>query len=163
MIQKISTSLWFEKNAEEAVNFYVSLFKNSSIGRTIYYGEAGIEFHKQPKGTPMLIEFTLDSVQFTAINGGPTPGFEFTPAISLVITCDTQDEIDYFWEKLGEGGEHSQCGWLKDKYGISWQIDPTIFSTFSQKDEPEKFNNMMIAMMQMQKLDIAKLKAAYEG
>src|SRR4030095_15523241 len=119
--QKITTFLWFDNNAEQAVNFYVSVFKNSKVLNTAFYGEAG----PGPKGTVMTIEFQLDGQEFTAINGGPQ--FKFTEAISLVVHCQTQEEVDYFWEKLSEGGQKVECGWLKDKFGLAWQIVPEVF------------------------------------
>ena len=152
--QKITTFLWFDKNAEEAVNFYVSVFKNSRIVGTSHYGDTGAG----PIGTVMTIEFELDGVRFTALNGGPT--FKFTEAISLMVMCQTQDEIDYFWEKLSEGGQKSRCGWLKDKFGVSWQVVPSNMGELMQNKDPEKSKRTMQAMMQMDKLDIRKLQEA---
>lgn len=152
--QKITTFLWFDKNAEEAVNFYVSIFKNSSIRRTAHYGdsEAG------PKGSVMTIDFQLDGQEFTALNGGPH--FKFNEAISQVVHCNTQEEVDYFWEKLSAGGEIVECGWLKDKFGLAWQIVPDVLLDLIQDDDPQRRDRVMKAMMKMKKLDIAKLKQA---
>ncbi len=155
--KKITPFLWFNDNAEEAMNFYVSIFKNSKIGSVSRYGEAG----PGPKGTVMVATFQLDGQEFLALNGGPQ--FKFTEAISLVVNCETQEEVDEFWEKLSEGGAKSQCGWLKDKYGLSWQIVPTILGELMQDKDPEKSQRVMKAMLQMKKLDIKTLKQAYEG
>ena len=155
--QKITTFLWFDTNAEEAVNFYVSVFKNSKILQTTHYGEVG----PRPKGMVMAIDFELDGQRFTALNGGPE--FKFTEAISLMVNCDTQQEIDYFWEKLSaDGGETNVCGWLKDKFGLAWQVTPAIWHEL-MRDDGEKLNRVMVAMMKMKKLDIAQLKKAAEG
>jgi predicted 3-demethylubiquinone-9 3-methyltransferase (glyoxalase superfamily) len=153
--QKITTFLWFDNNAQEAVNFYCSVFKNSKILLTTHYGETG----PGPKGSVMTIDFELDGQRFTALNGGPN--FKFTEAISLVVHCDTQDEIDYYWEKLSEGGQKVECGWVKDKYGLSWQIVPAILPILFQDDQ--KSERVMKAVMQMKKLDIEELKRAAEG
>jgi predicted 3-demethylubiquinone-9 3-methyltransferase (glyoxalase superfamily) len=152
--QKVSTFLWFDKNAEEAVNFYVSAFKNSNVRKTVHYGDEG----PGPKGSVMTIDFQLDGQEFTALNGGPQ--FKFTEAISLVVHCGTQDEVDYFWEKLSEGGEKVECGWLKDKFGLSWQIVPDVLLELLQDDDPKKSQRVMKALMQMKKLDIEGLKQA---
>jgi len=153
---KVTTFLWFNNNAEEAVNFYVSVFKNSKVVGTSHYGESG----PGPKGSVMTIEFDLDGQRFTALNGGPT--FKFTEAISLVVHCETQEEIDYFWEKLSEGGQKVECGWLKDKFGLSWQIVPNFLMELLT-DDAQKTDRVMKAVMQMKKLDIAELKKAAEG
>lgn len=155
--QKISTFLWFDGNAEEAVNFYTSVFKNSKIRNTVRYGESG----PGPKGSVMIIDFELDGEQFTALNGGPE--FKFTEAISLLVHCQTQDEVDYFWEKLSEGGQKIECGWLKDKYGLAWQIVPDIFLELLRNSDEQKKDRVMRAMMQMQKLDIKKIQEAARG
>src|ERR1044072_3559058 len=155
--QKITTFLWFDNNAEEAVNFYVSVFKNSRILGTSYYGDTGAG----PKGTVMTIEFELDGQRFTALNGGPA--FKFTEAISLVVHCETQEEIDHFWEKLSEGGQKVECGWLKDKFGLFWQIVPDVIFDVFQSGDKQKTQRMMQAVMKMKKLDIAELKKAAEG
>ena len=154
--QKVTTFLWFDRNAEEAVNFYVSVFKNSRVVGTSHYGESGAG----PKGSVMTIEFDLDGQRFTALNGGPT--FKFTEAISLVVHCETQEEIDYFWEKLSEGGQKVECGWVKDKFGLSWQVVPAILPELIGAGG-EKTDRFMAAMMKMQKLDIEQLKNAVEG
>ncbi len=154
--QKVTTFLWFNDNAEEAVNFYVSTFKNSKILKTVHYGEAG----PGPKGSVMIIDFQLDGQEFTALNGGPE--FKFTEAISLVVHCKTQEEVDYFWEKLSEGGEKIECGWLKDKFGLAWQIVPDSFLELLSDNDPQRTQKVMKAMMQMKKLDIQKLKQAVE-
>jgi predicted 3-demethylubiquinone-9 3-methyltransferase (glyoxalase superfamily) len=155
--QKITTFLWFDNQAEEAINFYVSIFKNSRVGDITRYGDTG----PGPKGQVMTAEFQIEGQQFTALNGGPQ--FKFTEAISLVVNCETQEEVDELWEKLSEGGQKVQCGWLKDKFGLSWQIVPTILKDLLKDKDPEKTNRVMQAVMKMTKLDIAQLKAAYEG
>ena len=155
--QKITTFLWFDNQAEEAINFYVSIFKNSRIGDIARYGDTG----PGPKGQVMTADFELAGQQFTALNGGPH--FKFTEAISLVVNCETQEEVDEYWEKLSEGGQKVQCGWLKDKFGLSWQIVPTILKQLLKDKDTEKTNRVMQAVMKMTKLDIAGLKAAYEG
>ena len=156
--QKITTFLWFDDNAEEAVKFYCSIFKNSRILNTTHYGNQGAG----PKGTVMTVDFELDGQRFAALNGGPT--FKFTEAISLVVNCDTQEEIDYFWEKLSsEGGREVECGWVKDKYGLSWQIVPTIlFDELFQGGEAQT-ERVHRAVMTMKKLDIEELKKAAAG
>jgi predicted 3-demethylubiquinone-9 3-methyltransferase (glyoxalase superfamily) len=155
-MQKITPFLWFDDKAEEAMNFYVSIFKNSKRGRISRYGEAG----PGPKGTVMVATFQLEGQEFMALNGGPH--FKFTEAISLVVNCETQDEVDGFWEKLSEGGSKGQCGWLKDKYGLSWQIVPTALGELMSDPDPEKSKRVMTAMLQMAKLDISGLKRAYD-
>jgi len=153
--QKITSFLWFNNNAEEAVNFYVSVFKNSHIRKTVRYGETG----PGPRGSVMIIDFELDGQEFTALNGGPN--FKFTEAISLVVHCKTQEEVDYFWEKLSaDGGQIVECGWLKDKFGLSWQIVPDVLLQQLQDDDPQKRDRVMQAMMKMKKLDIAALQNA---
>ena len=157
-MQKINPFLWYDTQAEEAANFYVSIFKNSKVLSLTRYGEAG----PGPKGSAMTIEFELEGQKFVALNGGPH--FKFTEAISFVVNCTTQEEVDYFWEKLLEGGgKESQCGWLKDKYGLSWQIVPTILPELLQEKDPEKANRVMQAMMKMIKIDIETLKRAAGG
>lgn len=155
-MQKITPFLWFDDKAEEAMNFYVSIFKNSKRGRISRYGEAG----PGPKGKVMVATFQLDGQEFMALNGGPH--FKFTEAVSLLVSCETQDEVDAMWEKLSEGGTKGQCGWLKDKYGLSWQIVPTALGELMSDPDPEKSKRVMNAMLQMTKLDIKKLKQAYE-
>lgn len=153
--QKITTFLWFDNNAEEAANHYTSIFKNSKILSAARYGEAG----PGPKGTVMTIAFQLEGQQFVALNGGPQ--FKFTEAISLVVNCDTQKEVDELWSQLTAGGEEGPCGWLKDKFGLSWQIVPSILTKMVQDPDPEKSKRVMEAMFQMKKIDIARLERAY--
>ncbi|MCM3901884.1 MAG: VOC family protein [Pyrinomonadaceae bacterium] len=155
--QKITTFLWFDNNAEEAANFYTSVFKNSKVLNTTRYGDVG----PGPKGTIMTIAFELDGQEFMALNGGPQ--FKFTEAVSLVVHCQTQEEVDYFWERLSEGGEKVECGWLKDKFGLSWQIVPDVFLELIQDSDTQKSQRVMKAMMQMKKLDIEKVKRAAAG
>lgn len=159
-MQKITPFLWFDNNAEEAVNFYVSIFKNSKIGSIARYREAGAEVSGRPKGTVMTVAFQLDGQEFVALNGGPI--FTFSPAISFVVNCETQEEVDRLWEKLSEGGEREQCGWLKDKYGVSWQVVPTVLGEMLQDKDAERSERVMKAMLQMNKIDIEGLKKAYE-
>jgi predicted 3-demethylubiquinone-9 3-methyltransferase (glyoxalase superfamily) len=153
-MQKITPFLWFDGKAEEAMNFYTSIFENSKIGKVTRYGEAG----PGPKGTVMTATFRLDGQEFIALNGGPR--FKFTEAISFVINCKTQEEVDHFWEKLSEGGEKSRCGWLKDKYGLSWQVVPTVLVEMLQDKDAEKSKRVMTAMLKMDKIDIEALKQA---
>ncbi len=155
-MQKITTFLWFDSQAEEAANYYVSIFKNSKILGMSHYGDAG----PGPKGSVLVVDFQLDGQRFMALNGGPT--FKFTEAISLMVNCETQREIDDMWEKLSAGGEKSQCGWLKDKYGLSWQVVPTILNQLLEND-PEKANRVMKEVMKMNKLDIKRMQQAYDG
>ena len=157
-MQKITTFLWFDNNAEEAMKFYTSIFKNSKIMNVSRYGEAG----PGPKGTVMVGSFQIEGQEFMALNGGPQ--FKFTEAISFVVNCTTQKEVDEFWEKLSAGGQKSRCGWLKDKFGLSWQIVPTILSKLMADKNPKKSKKVMEAMLKMDKLDIKTLKkAAAEG
>ena len=155
-MQKITPFLWFDGKAEEAMNFYVSVFKNSKVMRVTRYGEAG----PGPKGTVMSATFELDGQQFYALNGGPQ--FTFTPAISFFVNCETQPEVDELWEKLSEGGKKERCGWLKDKYGLSWQIIPSALGKLLGDKDPAKANRVMMAMLQMDKIDIQRLQQAYE-
>lgn len=155
-MQKITAFLWFDDKAEEAMNFYVSIFKNSKVGSITRYGEAG----PGPKGTVMSATFQLDGQDFFALNGGPL--FKFTEAISFFVNCETQQEVDELWEKLSAGGKKDRCGWLKDKYGLSWQIIPSILGKMLGDKDPAKAQKVMHAMLQMEKIDIAKLKQAYE-
>ena len=155
-MQKITPFLWFDNQAEEAAHFYTSIFKNSKIGTVSRYGEAG----PGPKGTVMLVTFQLEGEEFMALNGGPL--FKFTEAVSLSVNCQTQEEVDELWEKLSEGGEKGRCGWLKDKYGLSWQINPIVLGEMLNDKDAEKSNRVMQAMLQMDKIDIGKLKQAYE-
>ena len=154
---RITPFLWFDNNAEEAVNFYVSVFKNAKLLNVARYGDAG----PGPKGTVMTAEFELDGLTFVALNGGPT--FKFTEAISFVVNCETQEEVDYYWERLSEGGEKSRCGWLKDKFGLSWQVVPVILNKLIADRDPAKSQRVMEAMLQMDKIDIEPLQRAYEG
>lgn len=156
-MQKITPFLWFDSQAEEAANFYVSVFKNSKILSIARYGKSG----PGPEGSVMTVEFQLDGQAFRALNGGPA--FKFTEAISFVINCQTQQEVDEYWEKLLEGGEESMCGWLKDKYGLSWQIVPNILNELLRDKDPEKAKRVMGAMLKMKKIVIEDLKRAYEG
>ena len=159
-MQKITPCLWFDDKAEEAVNFYVSIFKNSKVGSIARYGEAGAEVSGRPKGTVMTVAFQLEGQEFLALNGGPI--FKFTEAISFIVNCETQEEIDKMWEKLSAGGEKGRCGWLKDKYGLSWQIVPPVLGEMLQDKNALKLERVMKAMLQMNKLDIKTLKQAYE-
>lgn len=156
-MQKITPFLWFNNNAEEAMNHYTSIFKNSKIVSVSRYGDAG----PGPKGTVMTGTFEIEGQQFYVLNGGPQ--FKFTEAISLFVNCETQDEVDELWAKLSEGGEESRCGWLKDKFGLSWQIVPAILGKLLNSPDKEKSKRAMQAMMQMGKLDIAALQKAYDG
>lgn len=156
-MQKITTFLWFDNNAEEAANFYISIFKNSKIVNMSRYGEGG----PGPKGSVMVATFQLEGQEFCALNGGPI--FKFTPAISLYVSCETQQEVDELWEKLSAGGKKDRCGWLTDKYGLSWQVIPTVLVKLLGNTDPEKAGRVMKAMMQMDKLDIARLRQAYAG
>lgn len=156
-MQKITPFLWFDDKAEEAAQFYTSIFKNSKMGNVVRHGDAG----PGPKETAMVATFQLDGQEFIALNGGPN--FKFTEAISFVVNCETQQEVDEYWEKLSEGGEKSRCGWLKDKYGLSWQIVPTALGRLMQDKDAEKSGRVMKALMQMDKIDIATLEQAYQG
>jgi predicted 3-demethylubiquinone-9 3-methyltransferase (glyoxalase superfamily) len=155
-MQKITPFLWFDGKAEEAAKFYTSIFKNSKIGSIGRYGEAG----PAPKGTVMSVTFELDGQHFMALNGGPQ--FTFTPAISFFVNCETQEEVDELWEKLSEGGQKNRCGWLKDKYGVSWQIIPTALGKLMSDADPKKSSRVMKAMLQMDKIDIKRLQQAYQ-
>jgi predicted 3-demethylubiquinone-9 3-methyltransferase (glyoxalase superfamily) len=152
----INPCLWFDNEAEEAANFYVSVFKDAKLGRIARYGKEGFEFHGKKEGTALTVEFQLNGQTFTALNGGPQ--FRFSEAISFQIPCDTQEEIDYYWSKLTEGGEESQCGWLKDKFGLSWQVVPTILPKLLS--DPATAGPVTQAFMKMKKFDIEQLKQA---
>jgi predicted 3-demethylubiquinone-9 3-methyltransferase (glyoxalase superfamily) len=168
--QKITPNLWFNNNAEEAVNFYVSVFsqregvsKNSQVEKISRYGKEGFEVHGQKEGTVLTIEFQLAGQSFVALNGGPD--FKFNEAISFIINCEWQEEVDYYWEKLSEGGDEKAqvCGWLKDKFGVSWQIIPTILPEMLTDSDAEKSQRVMKEVFKMKKLDIATLERAYNG
>jgi len=159
-VQKITTFLWFDTQAEEAANFYVSLFKNSKIESVSRYPAEGQDVTGKQAGTVMTVKFLLDGQEFIALNGGPQ--FKFNEAISLVVNCETQEEIDELWEKLTEGGTEVQCGWLKDKYGLAWQITPPVLDEMLQDEDAAKAGRVMKAMLQMKKIDIQTLKRAYE-
>ena len=161
--QKITPCLWFDSQAEEAVEFYTGIFRNSRILNISRYGEAGREMHGKPAGSVMTIAFELDGQAFTALNGGPT--FKFNEAISFQVDCETKEEVDYYWEKLSEGGDEKaqQCGWLKDKFGASWQIIPSILSKMMSDADPEKSGRVMEAMLRMKKIDVDELAQAYAG
>src|SRR6058998_242044 len=159
-MQKIAPFLWFDNQAEDAVNFYVSIFKNSKIGSVTRYAEEAAKASGRPKGSVMTVAFELNGQEFVALNGGPI--FKFTEAISFVVNCETQAEVDEYWEKLSAGGQEVQCGWLKDKYGLSWQIVPTILGEMLSDPDPKKAERVMKAMLQMKKIDIKGLKQAYE-
>ena len=159
--QKISVCVWFDGQAEEAANFYTSIFKNSRIGSVTRYDEEGARASGQPRGSVMTVEFVLDGQAFVALNGGPL--FKFTEAMSLVVNCETQAEVDAFWTTLSAGGQEVQCGWLKDRFGVSWQIVPTVLPEMLRDKDPAKAKRVMAAMLKMKKIDIAALKSAYEG
>jgi predicted 3-demethylubiquinone-9 3-methyltransferase (glyoxalase superfamily) len=154
-VQKIVPNLWFDTESEEAANFYTSIFNNSRIVKTMHYLDAG----PRPAGMVLLVTFELEGQQFTAINGGPE--FKFNEAMSLQVNCEGQDEVDALWDQLSEGGEKSQCGWLKDKFGVSWQITPTVLEEMLADDDPAKANSVMKCMLQMTKIDIKELERAY--
>lgn len=162
-IQRIIPCLWFDNQAEEAAIFYVSIFRNSKIGRITRYGKEGYEIHGRSEGTVMTVEFVIDGQAFTALNGGPI--FKFNEAISFQVYCETQEEVDSYWEKLSEGGDKKaqQCGWLKDKYGVSWQVIPKGLSELLGDPDSEKSQRAMKAMLQMKKIDIGEIRRAYEG
>ena len=160
---RIAPCLWFDDEAEEAAKFYTGIFRNSKIVKITRYGEAGHEFHKRPAGSVMTVAFELDGQPFTALNGGPV--FRFNEAVSLEISCDTQDEVDYYWARLSEGGDEKaqQCGWLKDKFGLSWQVVPVVLTEMVGDPDDEKSQRATEAMLHMKKLNIAELKQAYSG
>jgi len=158
-IQKITPFLWFDSNAEEATQFYTSIFRDSRIVAVTHYGEAGAEASGMPEGTVMTVTFEIEGQSFIALNGGPH--FTFSPAISFMVVCDTPEEVDELWEKLSEGGETEQCGWLKDKYGLSWQIVPRVLSEMLLDENAEKSERVMKAMLTMDKIDTNALVEAY--
>ena len=158
-MQKITPFLWFDDQAEEAVKFYTAIFKNSKMGRILRYGEEAAKTTGRPAGSVLTIEFELEGQKFVALNGGPL--FKFNESISFVVNCETQKEVDYFWEKLtADGGQESQCGWLKDKFGVSWQVVPTVLIDMLHDKDSRKSERVMQAMLQMQKIDINKLQEA---
>jgi predicted 3-demethylubiquinone-9 3-methyltransferase (glyoxalase superfamily) len=159
-MQNITPCLWFDNNAEEAAKFYISVFKNSKIGKISRYGKEGYEIHGKPAGTVLTVEFELNGQTFIALNGGPV--FKFNEAVSFQVYCSSQKEIDYYWEKLSEGGAEGQCGWLKDRYGLSWQVVPTALGKMLQDKNAEKSERVMKALLQMRKLDIKTLREAFE-
>jgi len=159
-MQKIPPCLWFDSQAEEAANFYVSVFRNSRILSVQRYGQEAAEVSGQPKGSVMTVSFLLDGQEFVALNGGPV--YRISPAISFVVNCETQEEVDEYWEKLTAGGEEVQCGWLTDKFGVSWQIVPSQLEKLLSDPDPVKSGRVMQAMLQMKRIDIAGLKRAYE-
>ena len=161
-MQKIKPFLWFDNQAEEAANLYASIFKNSKVGEITRYDEAAAKASGRPAGSAMTVEFELEGQRFVGLNGGPI--FKFTEAVSFAVSCETQEEVDYFWNKLtADGGAESQCGWLKDKFGLSWQIVPKILPELLKDKDAAKAHRVMKAMLQMKKIDIAKLKEAAEG
>jgi predicted 3-demethylubiquinone-9 3-methyltransferase (glyoxalase superfamily) len=160
-MQKITPFLWFDDQAEEAAKFYVSLFKHSKILSVVRYAEAAAKASGRPKGSVMTVEFQLAGQKFVGLNGGPH--FQFTEAVSFVVNCRTQKEVDYFWEKLSAGGKKGQCGWLKDRYGVSWQVVPTALVEMFKGGDATKSQRLMAAIMQMKKLDIKTLKRVYAG
>ena len=162
-VRAIAPCLWFDNQAEDAAKFYTGVFKNSKIGKISRYGKEGHEIHGRPAGSVMTVAFELDGHKFTALNGGPL--FKFNEAISFQVHCETQQEVDYYWEKLSAGGddEAQQCGWLKDRYGVSWQIVPVALIDMVGDAESAKSQRAMKAMLQMKKIDIAALKRAYDG
>jgi predicted 3-demethylubiquinone-9 3-methyltransferase (glyoxalase superfamily) len=163
LIQTITPCLWFDDQAEVAARYYTSIFKNSKIGAISRYGEAGREIHGRPPGSVMVVAFELDGQTFTALNGGPV--FKFNEAVSFQVNCDTQADVDYYWEKLSQNGEKAaqQCGWLKDQFGVSWQIVPRILTELLMDADAAKSQRAFQAMLQMKKLDIATLKKAHAG
>jgi predicted 3-demethylubiquinone-9 3-methyltransferase (glyoxalase superfamily) len=162
-IDKIVPCLWFDSQAEEAARFYTGIFKNSKIGKISRYGEAGKEVHRRQPGSVMTVEFELEGQKFTALNGGPV--FTFNEAVSFQIMCETQQEIDYYWDRLTKGGDErsQQCGWLKDKFGLSWQVVPTVLEELMSDSDREKAGRVMEALLSMKKLDIETLERASEG
>ena len=163
IVQKIAPCLWFDDQAEEAAKFYTAIFPNSKIGRTVRFGEAGYEIHRRPAGSVMTVDFELDGQSFTALNGGPL--FTFNESISLMITCETQEELDYYWNKLTAGGDEKaqQCGWLKDKFGVSWQVVPSILPELLSDPNQTKSGRAMNAILKMKKIEIDVVMRAYTG
>lgn len=159
--QKIIPNLWFDHQAEEAARFYTSIFDNSSLGKMTHYDSATAAMAGRPEGSVLTVEFQLDGQSFVALNGGPM--FSFSEAVSFIVDCETQEEVDYFWQALTEGGEESQCGWLKDRYGLSWQVVPTFLNDLLNDSDSEKSQRVTKALLGMRKLDIAALQRAYDG
>jgi predicted 3-demethylubiquinone-9 3-methyltransferase (glyoxalase superfamily) len=159
--QKISPCLWFDTQAEDAANFYISVFKNGRIKQVSRYGKAGREVHGKEPGSVMVVAFEIEGLTFTALNGGPQ--FKFDEAVSFQISCDSQDEIDHFWSKLSEGGKEGPCGWLKDKFGLSWQVVPSELPQLLSGDDGARLDRMMTAILSMKKFDLAALKRAHAG
>ncbi len=159
--QEMAVCLWYDDQAEEAARFYTSIFPDSEIGHVTRYGKEGFEFHGKPEGTAMTVEFRLNGMKFLALNGGPQ--FTFGEAISIMVHCDTQEEIDHYWSKLSDSGEEGPCGWLKDRFGVSWQIIPTILPKFLVDGDASRAARVRQAIFQMKKLEIGKLREAFEG
>ena len=159
--QEMNICLWYNDQAEEAAEFYTSIFQDSEIGQVSRFGTEGFEYHGKPEGTAMTVDFRLNQMKFIALNGGPK--FKFNEAVSIVVYCDTQEEIDHYWTKLTEGGEEGPCGWLKDKFGVSWQITPTILPGYLAGKDMVKRSRVEQVTFQMKKFDIEKLKKAYDG
>lgn len=160
-IQRITPCLWFDAQAEEAAKFYVSIFKDARLGRIVRYGKEGFEFHGKPAGSVMTVEFVLEGQTFLGLNGGPQ--FKFNEAISLAVNCETQEEIDHYWSRLAAGGEEGPCGWLKDRYGVSWQVNPIVLSDMLCDPDPDKVQRVTRAFLHMKKFDIRALRAAFGG
>lgn len=159
--QRITNCLWFDSDAEEAVAHYTSIFRNSKAGKVTRFTKAGFELHGKPEGSVMSVEFELDGQKFLALNGGPM--FKFNEAMSLMVYCKNQEEVDYYWSKLSEGGEEVQCGWLKDKFGVSWQVIPEVFTKMMEDSDSGKSQRALEAMFDMKKFDIARLEKAFNG
>jgi predicted 3-demethylubiquinone-9 3-methyltransferase (glyoxalase superfamily) len=162
-MSKIAPCLWFDSEAEEAAKHYTSIFRNSKVTRVALYGDAAAQAGGRPKGSVLTVSFELDGQEFTALNGGPL--FKFNEAVSFQVSCETQDELDHYWDKLSEGGDPraQQCGWLKDKFGVSWQVVPTAVARMMTDPDPVKSDRVMQALLRMKKLDIRALQQAYEG
>ena len=163
MMQKIAPFLWFDSKAEEAVKFYTSMFKNSKILGIARYDEEGSRVSGRPRGSVMTVAFQIEGQNFTALNGGPVPGFRFSPAVSFVVNCKNQEEVDHFWSKLSKDGKPNQCGWLEDKYGVTWQIVPTVLGKMLQDKDKKRVSRVTEVFLKMKKFDIATLKRAYKG
>ena len=161
LLRKLSPCLWFDREAEEAARYYISIFRNGRIGRISHFGKEGFEIHGRPEGLVMAVEFEIEGQGFTALNGGPN--FKFTEAVSFQVPCKNQEEIDYYCDRLSAGGEVGHCGWLKDKYGLSWQVFPAELSEMMGDPDKEKAGRAMRALLTMMKIDLARLRAAYLG